>query len=116
MPTAGVIIHLKTWPEPFQAMWDGLKTAEFRRNDWKFKLGDHLLLHEYDPDRVFSGRMILFEVTHITTGFGIPESHVMLSGKIHWKANNEVEACPPSTTSSPSATPAPTHRDSPLLG
>ncbi len=46
----GTMNHpLKTWPGPFQAVWDGVKLFEYRVNDRDFKVGDMLALMEYDP-------------------------------------------------------------------
>lgn len=39
--------HLKTMPEYFQAVIDGKKPFEVRKNDRDFKSGDHCLLEEY---------------------------------------------------------------------
>lgn len=40
--------HLKTWREPFTAIFDGLKRHEFRREDDKlFCEGDVLILQEF---------------------------------------------------------------------
>ena len=76
-------IHsLKTWPEPFKAIWIGEKTADFRKFDRDFRVEDHLQLREYDPiSNAFSERYIEVRITHITTGFGIPEGYCMLSFK-----------------------------------
>jgi len=76
------VLHtLKTWPEPFQAVFDGSKTAELRDGrDRDFKVGDVLLLQEFDPkERVYTGCEIHVEVTYIQTGFGLPDGLVMLS-------------------------------------
>jgi hypothetical protein len=77
------VIHvLKTWCDPFQAVWDGHKLAEFRKDDRQFRVGDWLDLLEYDHVRsVHTGREIEAKVTDIRRGpaFGIPEGYAMLS-------------------------------------
>lgn len=42
--------HLKTWPRFFQPMWNGEKPFEIRKNDRDFRVGDILILDEWDPD------------------------------------------------------------------
>lgn len=73
--------ELKTWPEPFQAVWDDVKTAELRLNDRGFEVGHSLLLREYDPKtETYSGRYVCAWVTHILDGgFGLADGHVMMS-------------------------------------
>lgn len=74
--------NLKTWPAPFEAVWDGRKTYEIRRDDRGFAVGDHLLLQEWDPaTKTFSGRMILGEVTYMTPPgqWGLPDDLCILS-------------------------------------
>lgn len=41
---------LKTWPSFFDAVADGSKTFEVRRNDRGFCQGDVLLLQRWDPN------------------------------------------------------------------
>lgn len=40
---------LKTWPIQYQAIVDGNKTFELRKNDRDFRVGDVLRLQEWDP-------------------------------------------------------------------
>lgn len=42
---------LKTWPDYFNDVWVGYKGFELRQNDRNFKLGDLVLLQEYDPEK-----------------------------------------------------------------
>lgn len=82
---------LKCWPEPYQAVLDGKKRHEFRRNDRNFAVGDILVLQEWVPpakleemlDGVtgYTGRWLEVTVTYITGDelFGVPEGFVVLS-------------------------------------
>lgn len=55
--------ELKTDPEPFNALWLGLKRYEVRRNDRDYHEGDWLVLREYDPKTgTFSGREVKTEI------------------------------------------------------
>lgn len=79
-----IAVHrLKTWPAPFEAVWDGLKRYEIRRCvDRTYRVGDLLDLQEYDPDaRTFSGRGVLAYVTYMTSGseWGLPHDLCVLS-------------------------------------
>ena len=57
---------LKTWPVYFQALWDGRKTFEIRKNDRDFKPHDILVLKEWNPETgMYSGRSITATVTYI---------------------------------------------------
>jgi hypothetical protein len=42
--------ELKIWPQYFCRVLDGSKTFEVRKNDRGFQPGDHVVLHEYDPN------------------------------------------------------------------
>ena len=87
--------HLKIHPEPFLAVREGRKTAEFRDcRDRDFQVGDAPILREYDPEivpafdsdvpgamkqRGYTGEEERVIVTDITTGYGIPKGYAMLS-------------------------------------
>ncbi|HEM6115816.1 TPA: DUF3850 domain-containing protein [Streptococcus suis] len=45
---------LKCYPKYFEAVKDGTKPFECRYNDRNFKVGDELLLREYDPKRGYT--------------------------------------------------------------
>lgn len=83
-PRAVQTHELKTWPAVFWNTVQRIKTFEYRKNDRDFRLGDRLLLREYDPDRdVYSGQAILVYVSYILYGpdYGIPEGYCVMSVK-----------------------------------
>lgn len=57
--------ELKTWPEYFQAVWNDEKTFEVRKNDRDYKVGDKLVLREYDPTNGYTGSGLVVHVTYI---------------------------------------------------
>lgn len=79
------IHELKTNHEPFQAVWDGRKTFEFRRDDRepRFALGDWLRLREWVsgvPEGHDTGRTITARVSYVARGqFEVPAGYVVLS-------------------------------------
>lgn len=59
------MIHaLKCWPEFFKDVEAGDKNFEVRKFDRPFKVGDKLLLQEYDPGK---GEYTRNEITRIIT-------------------------------------------------
>jgi cytosine/adenosine deaminase-related metal-dependent hydrolase len=58
---------LKTWPRYWQAVADGAKTFEIRRDDrGGFEVGDELALVEWDPDTGrHTGRSLHRIVTYV---------------------------------------------------
>ena len=75
--------ELKTWPEPFEAIWRGDKRHEIRSTrDRTFAVGDAIELHEYDPKtETYSGRVVGTVITYMTNGgeWGLPEGMCVLS-------------------------------------
>jgi hypothetical protein len=63
----------------WDAVEDGTKTAEFRKNDRGFEVGDILALMRNDTPG--NTRYATRVITHIVRGpaFGIPEGYAMLS-------------------------------------
>lgn len=60
------IHELKTEPPYFQAVLDGRKRFEIRKNDRGFEEGDKLLLKEYQLGVMYTGRRVEVTVTYIT--------------------------------------------------
>lgn len=67
--------ELKTWPQYFQRVWDGVKTFEVRKNDRDFQVGDGVTLHEWNPEtETYTGRHAITEIRYIMQGgFGLPQ-------------------------------------------
>lgn len=76
---------LKTWPGPFQAVWDGTLTHQIRRKDRAFCAGDYLVLLEWDPRRDvndrYTGRALRCFVTYVSEPetFGLPGDICVMS-------------------------------------
>lgn len=77
------MIHdLKTWPLPFQAIFDGRKTHEIRKQDRPFAAGDQLLLREWNGGLGgYTGREAIVDVTYVTDGgeWGLPDGLCVMS-------------------------------------
>lgn len=82
--------ELKTDPEPFQAVWSGVKTYELRKNDRGFMVGDVLRLRETRHTGAqmqsgapleYTGRSKTRRVSHILFGpvYGLEADWVILS-------------------------------------
>lgn len=79
-----MVHELKTWKEYFQLMVDGTKQFELRKNDRGFKVGDTLLLKEYDKEKeTYTGRNLHQKITYLLYGadaevFGLKEGFCIL--------------------------------------
>ena len=62
-------IHFAKCAQPyFAGCWDGLKTSELRFNDRGYRVGDFMILEEYEvADHTYSGRWLAYGLTHMTT-------------------------------------------------
>lgn len=70
--------ELKTWPEFFEAVVSGDKPFKVRKADRPFRLGDTILLREYDMATGYSGREHRRTITYILRGMGVAPDHVAL--------------------------------------
>lgn len=73
--------ELKCWPEPFDAMWRGLKNFEVRFNDRDYKRGDILYLREYIlAEKRYTGRSMKTKVDYVLNGgFGLEPGYCCMS-------------------------------------
>lgn len=86
--------HLKTWPEPFQDVWDRRKHYEVRVFDRNYKVGDMVRLFEFNPDaRTFTGRYCRGEIRYITKPgtFGLPANVGVFTVEVFEKRRIEAE-------------------------
>lgn len=81
-----MIHELKTWTQYFHQVKSGLKTFEIRRFDRDYKVGDELLLKEFDNEIGYhTGEICHRKITYLIRGgqFGIhPDYCVMGISKI----------------------------------
>jgi hypothetical protein len=58
--------ELKSWPEFFEPIFKEEKSFEVRKNDRDFKIGDRIMLKEYDPEiGSYTGRYCFRTITYI---------------------------------------------------
>jgi hypothetical protein len=80
-PEVPAVVHeLKTLPEFFEAIYDGSKTFEVRKNDRDFKAGDSLQLLEWTGE-AYTGRSITAGVGFVLPSgqFGIHSDYCVMS-------------------------------------
>jgi len=77
--------HLKILPEYFNAVRLGVKTFEIRKNDRDYKVGDSLLLKEYD-NNAFTGNVVKAIVTYITD-YAQKDDYVVMAIELPDKRN-----------------------------
>lgn len=63
--TVDIDHQLKILPQYFQAVTVGDKSFEIRKNDRNYKVGDNIVLSEYEEGQ-YTGRNILAKITYIT--------------------------------------------------
>ena len=72
--------ELKIYPKYFEAILDGKKSFEIRKNDRGFQVGDRVILKEWDNIR-YSGREIHAEIKYILDDkfIGLEKGYVAFS-------------------------------------
>lgn len=73
--------ELKTWPSYFNSVMNGIKPFEVRKADRDFKIGDVLLLKEWNPTTErYTGAVCTRQVCYILKGgqFGIESGYVVM--------------------------------------
>lgn len=86
-PKQRKIIDLKIEPKYFEAQEKENKNFEIRKNDRGYRVGDLLVLHEYE-DSQYTGRLLVRKVTYITS-YKQKEGYVVLGTKPVVSKNEE---------------------------
>ena len=93
-----VIHDLKCWPQYFAPAKLGIKSFEVRRNDRDYKIGDILLLREWNPEtQDYIGNKCFFLVTYCLYGdknrtMGVDEGFVFMAVRvIESKESEEIQ-------------------------
>lgn len=76
-----MVHNLKIAPSYFEAVMSDKKTFELRKNDRDYKIGDELVLNEFQG--TYTGRTINVKITYILEGgiYGLDKDYVILSIK-----------------------------------
>lgn len=78
--------ELKILPEYYNAVREGRKRFELRKDDRGFDVGDRLHLRKWDPAGGYTGEVILTDITYIlrgVPGYGLAEDYCVMSlGKV----------------------------------
>ena len=72
--------ELKILPQYFQAVWDGVKTFELRKDDRDYQHGDILVLKEWDGEK-YTGSALCVKVTYILQNaerYGLESGYVII--------------------------------------
>ena len=72
--------ELKILPQYFQAVWDGIKTFELRKDDRDYQPGDILVLKEWDGEK-YTGSALCAKVTYILQNaerYGLESGYVIM--------------------------------------
>lgn len=67
--------ELKIWPQFYQAVSNGTKTFEIRKNDRGFQKGDTVKLREYDPEGPYPALSMGYTespILRFTIGYVLP--------------------------------------------
>lgn len=78
--------ELKTWPKYYKSVKDGSKPFELRKDDRDYKIGDVLILKEYDPGtESYTNDECTRVITYILKGglFGLEKGFVILGLGFH---------------------------------
>lgn len=74
--------ELKTWTKYFEAVFNGKKNFELRKDDRGFQIGDILILKEWEPELgKYTGRQLTKSVTYIFEGgsLGLEKGFVIMA-------------------------------------
>lgn len=72
--------ELKMLPQYFQAVWDGIKTFELRKDDRDYQRGDILVLKEWDGAK-YTGSALCVKVTYILQDaekYGLKDGYIIM--------------------------------------
>ena len=75
-------IELKIWSNYFDAINNGIKTFEIRKNDRDFEVGDTLILREWIPGcEKYTGRRVAVKITYILPGgqWGVDNDYCVMA-------------------------------------
>ena len=86
---------LKTWMPQFQHVVDELKLFDYRPDDRGFRVGDNILLEEWNQSKsIYTGRSVMVTITYkVANKFGIPNGYCILGIKKTQTQKDTINHC-----------------------
>ncbi len=83
-PRQPMVHFIKCWPDFFGDVYDGGRPFEIRRNDRDYRVGDQVIIQEWEPKtQTYTGRCIDWIIGYITEGVaGLDPDYCVISPSV----------------------------------
>ena len=89
---ATITHYIKTWPDYFKKVESGMKSFELRIDDRDYRVGDRVIMEEYDPNTSsYTGKQLQVTITYILKKFnGLDHGYCVFNWKnVEWSGTSD---------------------------